>query len=464
MTHLLIIGGSDAGISAALRAREVDPAVEVTVVVADAFPNYSICGLPFYLSGEVPEWQALAHRTVAEIEAQGITLRLNERAEEIDSHHQVIQVSDQAGQRHQLTYDRLVIATGATPIRPSLPGLDVPGVYCLHTMADSFAVHQHLAEQASRSAIIIGGGYIGLEMADALTLRGLQVTLLQRGASVLKTLDPQLSQLVSRELEAHGVRVMTGQVIEGFERHGSQVQVVGTAGVQHVADLVLVAVGVQPDTVIAQTAGVHLGERGAIAVTRQMETNVETIYAAGDCVETWHRLLERPTYLPLGTTAHKQGRVAGENAVGGQRFFAGSLGTQVVKVFDLAFARTGLTEAEARAAGYDSWTQEVVTWDHKRYYPGAKALQMRVTGDRQNGRLLGAQIVGHWQAEVAKRIDIFATALFHAMTVDALSDLDLSYTPPLSSPWDPVQVAAQAWMPEEDMASSLTSQERQETL
>jgi NADPH-dependent 2,4-dienoyl-CoA reductase/sulfur reductase-like enzyme len=461
MTHLLIIGGSDAGISAALRAREVDSAVEVTVVVADAFPNYSICGLPFYLSGEVPEWQALAHRTAAEIEAQGITLRLNERAEQIDPHQHVVYTRDQAGQCNELAYGRLVIATGAVPIRPSLPGLDVSGVYCLHTMADSFAVHQHLTEQAPRSAIIIGGGYIGLEMADALTLRGLRVTLLQRGASVLKTLDLPLSQLVSDELEAHGVRVMTGQAVEGFERHGSQVQVVGTAGVQQVADLVLMAVGVQPDTALAQTAGVHLGERGALAVTRQMETNVEAIYAAGDCVGTWHRPLDRPTYLPLGTTAHKQGRVAGENAVGGQRVFAGSLGTRVVKVFELACARTGLTEAEARAAGFDPWTQDVETWDHKRYYPGATLLHLRVTADRQSGRLLGAQMVGHWQAEVAKRIDIFATALFHDMTIDALSDLDLSYTPPLSSPWDPVQVAAQAWMPEKDNVSSLTPQERQ---
>jgi NADPH-dependent 2,4-dienoyl-CoA reductase/sulfur reductase-like enzyme len=454
MTHLLIIGGSDAGISAALRACEVDSTVEVTVVVGDAFPNYSICGLPFYLSGEVPEWQLLAHRTVAEIEAQGIALRLSERAEEIDPRQHVVQVCDQAGQRHQLTYDRLVIATGAIPIRPSLPGLDAPGVYCLHTMADSFAVHQHLMEQAPQSAIIIGGGYIGLEMADALTLRGLQVTLLQRGASILKTLDPQLSQLVSLELEEHGIRVRTGQVVEGFERRGTQMQVYTSAGMKYSADLVLVAVGVQPDTALAQTAGVHLGEHEALAVTRQMETNVEAIYAAGDCVETWHRLLQRSTYLPLGTTAHKQGRIAGENAVGGQRLFAGSLGTQVVKVFDLACARTGLTEAEARAAGFDPWTQDVETWDHKRYYPGATALHLRVTGDRQSGRLLGAQIVGHWQAEVAKRIDIFATALFHGMTIDALSELDLSYTPPLSSPWDPVQMAAQAWRPRETKEAS----------
>ncbi len=191
--------------------------------MADAFPNYSICGLPFYLSGEVPAWQSLAHRTLEEIEAQGITLRLNERAEEIDPRQQVVQVRDRAGQMHQLAYDRLVIATGAVPIRPAIPGLDVSGVYCLHTMADSFALHQHLTERAPRSAIIIGGGYIGLEMADALTRRGVRVTLIQRGASILKTLDATLSLLVRSELEAHGVRVMTGHVVEGIERQGTQV-------------------------------------------------------------------------------------------------------------------------------------------------------------------------------------------------------------------------------------------------
>jgi NADPH-dependent 2,4-dienoyl-CoA reductase/sulfur reductase-like enzyme len=454
MTHLLIIGGSDAGISAALRAREVDPTVEVTVVVADAFPNYSICGLPFYLSGEVPHWQDLAHRTANEIEAQGITLHLDERAESIDLRQQLVEMVNQHGLRRKLAYDRLVIAKGGVPIRPSLPGLDAPGVYCLHTMADSFAVQQRLTQAAPRSAIIIGGGYIGLEMADALTLRGLNVTLLQRGASVLKTLDPQLASLARLELEAHGVSVQTGQRVEGIARQGNQLTVYGIPGAEWTADLVLVAVGVQPDTALARTTGIGLGEGGAIFVTRRMETSVPHMYAAGDCVETWHRLLQRPAYVPLGTTAHKQGRVAGENAAGGHRLFAGTLGTQVVKVFDLACARTGLTETEARAAGYSPLTQEVRTWDHKRYYPGAKELHVRLVGDQPSDRLLGAQIVGHWQAEVAKRIDILAAALFHEMTIDALNDLDLSYTPPVSSPWDPVQIAAQAWESEENRRSA----------
>ena len=443
--HLLIIGGSDAGISAARRAREVDPAVEVTVVVADAFPNYSICGLPFYLSGEVPDWQALAHRTVAEIEGQRISLLLNHRAQALDPSAKRAMVLDQRGQLHALAYDKLLIATGAEPVQPPIHGRDLPGVYFLHTMADSFRIHGRLSAEPPRHAVIVGGGYIGLEMADALTHRGVAVTLIQRGQSVLRTIEPGLSQLIEDELRRHGVDVVTGVAVEGIARHGSHLIVSAAPDVRRETDLVLLATGVRPVTEVARSAGVALGQQQAIRVTRAMETNIPDIFAAGDCVETWHRILHRPTYLPLGTTAHKQGRIAGENAVGGRAWYTGSLGTQVVKVFDLAIARTGLLESEARAAGFAATTTEATEWDHKAYYPGARPLTIRVTGDVDTRRLLGAQLLGHWQAEVAKRIDVFATALFHDMPVEQLSDLDLSYTPPVSSPWDPVQMAAQAW-------------------
>ena len=226
---------------------------------------------------------------------------------------------------------------------------------------------------------------------------------------------------------------------------GNQLAVSGTRSFTKTADLVLVAVGVQPNRELGTEAGITTGAKGALCVNRRMETNVPDIYAAGDCVETWHHLLRRYTYLPLGTTAHKQGRIAGENAVGGNREFAGSLGTQVVKLFDLVAARTGLRHEEARNAGFDPFTAETTVWDHKAYYPGARELHLRVTGDRQTGRLLGAQLLGHIDSEVSKRVDVFAAALYHEMLVEELNDLDLSYTPPLSSPWDPVQMAAQAW-------------------
>ena len=448
MNRLLILGGSDAGTSAALRAREVDSAADVTVVVADRFPNYSICGLPFYLSGEVPDWHWLAHRTAEDITREGIHLLLDTMAQAIDPANHLVTVANRGGQARELGYDRLVIATGAVPVRPHIAGLDLPGVYLLRSMEDSFAVHACLETHTPRSAVIVGGGYLGVEMADAFVHRGLSVTVVEHGASVLKTVDASLGRFVSAELRRHGVKVVTHVAVERIAQAGTQLHVMGSEGFSATADLVLVAVSVQPQTGLAQAAGVATGERQAIRVSRAMQTNVPDIFAAGDCVETWHRLLQAPTYLPLGTTAHKQGRIAGENAVGGHREFAGTLGTQVVKVFDLAVARTGLRDAEAAKAGFDPLTVESTSWDHKVYYPGAYALHIRVTGDRKTGRLLGAQIVGHYRGEVAKRIDVFATALFHGMRVDDLNDLDLSYTPPVSSSWDPVQMSAQSWMQE----------------
>jgi NADPH-dependent 2,4-dienoyl-CoA reductase/sulfur reductase-like enzyme len=310
-----------------------------------------------------------------------------------------------------------------------------------------------LTEASPGSALIVGAGYIGLEMADALTVRGLQVTQMEQLPEVLPTVDPQLGALVAAELAAHGVEVLTGTVVRAVGRAAPgepgrlRVEAVTADGenLARTADIVLVVVGVRPDTGLAASAGATLGVRGAIAVDRRMRTGLPDVFAAGDCVVTHHRLLGE-TYLPLGTTAHKQGRVAGENAAGGDREFAGSLGTQVVKIFDQAAARTGLRDHEAAPAGFDPVTVASEADDHKAYYPGSHRIAMRFTGDRSTGRLLGVQLFGHRNAEVAKRIDIAATAIFHGMTVDAISDLDLSYTPPLGSPWDAIQIGAQAWL------------------
>jgi NADPH-dependent 2,4-dienoyl-CoA reductase/sulfur reductase-like enzyme len=441
--QLVVIGGSDAGIAAALRARELDPAVAATVVVADAFPNFSICGLPYYLSGDVPDWRELAHRTTNDLEQAGLQLLLDHTARTIDPAAKQVTVTSQRGER-QLGYDRLVIGTGAVPVRPPIDGLDLPGVHVLHTMADTFALH-HALTAGVRSAVIVGGGYIGLEMAEAFTARGLTVTLVEQAPAVMPTVDIELGRLLGEELHRHGVQVVNDVTVKAIHDDADGLTVAGKPNFAVTADLVLVVVGVRPDTELAVAAGVQTGVRGALRVDRRMRTNLPDVLAAGDCVETWHRLLEAPTYLPLGTTAHKQGRVAGETAVGGDRPFAGSLGTQVVKVFELAVACTGLRDPEATEAGLDPLTVGSTQFDHKAYYPGAHQLHIHITGDQTSGQLLGAQLVGHHDAEVAKRIDIPANALFHHMTVDGLSDLDLSYTPPFGSPWDAIQLAAQAW-------------------
>jgi NADPH-dependent 2,4-dienoyl-CoA reductase/sulfur reductase-like enzyme len=455
--HIVAVGGSDAGISAALRAREVDAGAEVTVVVADAYPNFSICGIPYYVSGEVTHWRSLAHRTTGDLEAAGMRLRLDTTARKVDVAGRMLHLTGPDGAAEDaMPYDQLVIGTGAVPVRPPIAGLDAlgpgDGMHLLHSMDDTFAVMRTLEETGTGSAVIVGAGYVGLEMAEALTARGLAVTQLERLPEVLPTVDEELGGLVRAQLEGHGVTVHTGTDVKSIARAGAgaperlRVDAV-TAGGEPVsvhAGLVLVVTGVRPETGLAVAAGASLGARGAIWVDREMRTGVPGVYAAGDCVITRHRLLGE-TYLPLGTTAHKQGRVAGENAAGGHREFAGSLGTQVVKVFDHAAARTGLRDREAAAAGFDPVTVASHADDHKAYYPGSHRIAMRFTGDRATGRLLGVQLFGHKNAEIAKRIDIAATAIHHGMTVDAISDLDLSYTPPLGSPWDAIQAGAQAW-------------------
>ncbi|RWR17367.1 CoA-disulfide reductase [Microbacterium enclense] len=449
--HLVAIGGSDAGISTALRARELDPSVDVTVVVADAYPNFSICGIPYYFSREVQPWQSLAHRTHADLEATGMTLRLDTFATGIDVDGRRLTVRDADGSESTIDYDALMVGTGASPSTAGVAGLDRlgpdDGVHVLHSMGDTFALERFLDERQPETAIIVGAGYVGLEMAEALTVRGLHVTQLQRGPEVLSTLDPELGSLVHDELTRHGVEVVTGTRVDAVTRDAGRLTVTGTRGgdgFSRSADLVLVVVGVRPNTDLLTAAGATTGAGGAVVVDEQMRTGLPDVWAAGDGVVTHHRLLG-VTYLPLGTTAHKQGRVAGENAIGGDARFAGSLGTQVVKVFDVVAARTGLRDHEAVGAGFAPHSHTAMADDHKRYYPGATPISIRVTGDTRDGRLLGAQLVGARGAEISKRIDTYATALHHGMSVAEMSDLDLSYTPPLGSPWDAVQVATQAW-------------------
>jgi NADPH-dependent 2,4-dienoyl-CoA reductase/sulfur reductase-like enzyme len=465
MRRLLIIGGSDAGISAALRARELDPETQVDVVPADAYPNYSICGIPYYVSGDVRDWHDLAHRTIGDLEATGMRLHLDTRARRIDVERRQLLVTNSAGADETIGYDKLVVGTGAGSIRPPIDGLSgadalgaEDGVHLLHSMGDTFAIMRTLEERSPTSALIVGAGYICLEMAEALTARGLRVTQMEQLPEVLPTVDPELGALVHAELVENGIEVLTGTAVTRIRRAdpggGGRLTVEAIAGggstVTRTVDLVLVVVGVRPDGDLAASAGAELGAKGAIKVDRQMRTNQPDVFAAGDCVVTHHRLLGE-SYLPLGATAHKQGRIAGENALGGEREFSGSLGTQVVKIFEYAAARTGLRDHEAVAGGFGPVTVESEADDHKAYYPGSQRIRMRLTGDRTTGQLLGVQLYGHRHAEIAKRIDIAATAIFNGMSVDGLSDLDLSYTPPLGSPWDAVQAGAQAWSHAERM-------------
>jgi NADPH-dependent 2,4-dienoyl-CoA reductase/sulfur reductase-like enzyme len=443
MSRLVIIGGSDAGISAALRAKELDPSITPTVIVEDNFPNFSICGLPYYISREVADWRNLAHRTREEIESLGIGLLLGRSAISIDAESRQVTISDQSGTASRVEYDKLIIGTGALSLRPRIDGLDNPGVFLLRTLPDGFAVEEFVKREAPRNAIIVGGGYIGVEMCEALTTRGMEVTVVEYAGSVMTSMDADLGRGIEETLTRHGVTVRTGTGVESIDMKGHNLLVLGADDFRLPADMVIVAVGALPNTGLGRSIGIETGRKGAFKVTRRMETNIPGIYAAGDCAETWHRILQRCAYMPLGTVAHKQGRVAGENALGGNAEFAGTLGTQSVKVFDKVIARTGLNGEEARDEGFRPVIADCETWDHKMYYPPARKLHIRVIADRDSKRLLGAQMIGSYGTEVSKRVDIFAAALHHGATIEEFLGYDLSYTPPLSSPWDPVQMAVQ---------------------
>lgn len=444
MTHLLVGGGSDAGVSACLRARELDPSLDVSMLVADDFPNYSICGLPMFLGGEVDDWHHLAHRTREEIRSAGIAVYTNTRARDVALRARRVQAEGPTGPI-ELSYDQLIVATGAEPVRPPFPGIDEEGVFLLHSMEDGLRIDAFLSSHTVQQAVIVGGGYIGCEMADALTRRGIAVTLMEQAAAVLPTVDRTLGAILAERMAQQGVEVLPGVRVHAIEATEVGLRVHTDCGLTRPSQMVLIAMGVLPVTDLARGMGLELGLRSAIPVSRTLATAVPNVWAAGDCVETWHRLLGRPTYLPLGTTAHKQGRIAGENALGGERLYEGTLGTQVVKVFDAVVGRTGLSDLEAREVGWEAMTTQVTTWDHKVYYPGAQPLEIRLCADRASGRLLGAQMLGGHPGEIAKRIDVLAVAIHQGMSVQAVSDLDLSYTPPLSSTWDPVQTAAQTW-------------------
>lgn len=443
MKNLVIVGGSDAGISAALRAKELNSEIVPTVIVADYFPNFSICGLPYYISHEVTDWRNLAHRTKQDIESEGIRLLLGQTVTSVDTETKQVTFVDESGTMSRLKYDKLVIGTGALSLRPRMEGLDNPGVFLLRTLPDSFAIEEFLKQGTVKNAVIVGGGYIGMEMCEALTTRGIGVAVVEYTESVMTSIDPDFSALIRDTLTEHGLAVYTGIGVESIEARGGRLVVQGTNRFSLSADMVLVAVGAIPNTALGRSLGIGMGVKGAFQVNRRMETNIPDVYASGDCAETWHRLLQKNTYMPLGTVAHKQGRIAGENAVGGTAEFAGTLGTQSVKVFDKVVARTGLNEKEARDGGFQPVTADFEAWDHKVYYPHAHKLHIRVTADKTTGKLLGSQIIGAYGTEVSKRIDIFAAAMFNGATIREFGAYDLSYTPPLSSPWDPVQMAVQ---------------------
>ena len=438
-TEMLIIGGSDAGISAALRARELNGTIKITMILADEFPNLSICGIPYAVSKEVTQWQNLAHRTVDDLKAYDIDSYMNTWATAIDAANHTV-TAMRGGDQLTFTYDKLMVGTGAVPKELPIAG-EGAGIHVLHTMGDFFDIEAQLVQHQPKRAAIVGAGYVGIEMAEALTRRDVSVTLIQRGSEVLSTVEPDLGASVHDALSNNGVTVLTDETITEIQATEAGYQLVGST-TDDAFDFVLVVVGVRPNSELLINAGATVTNQNAVVVDDHMRTNLPDVYAAGDLVQTKHRLLGE-TYLPLGTTAHKQGRVAGANIVGRESHFAGIIGSQVLRAIDVIVARTGLLPNEATAAGFTAIMTTAVVDDHKGYFPGAEKMTIRVTADKESHKILGAQLVGKYGSEVAKRADVFATAIYNGMTVEAFSDLDLTYSPVVGAPWDAVQAAVQ---------------------
>ncbi len=437
--NIVIIGGDAAGMSAASKIRRTDPHAKVTVLEKGVWVSYSACGLPFFLQGVVPEIGDLVARTAEEHRANGIDVRTGHEAAGIDVRKRVVAAATEEGER-LFPYDKLLIATGARARRPAFAQTDMAGVSVLRGIPDALAIRTHIDRHRPRRCVLVGGGYIGVEMAEAMRALDLEVTLVDHGASILKVLDPEMSELVAACLSANGVTVQYERDVTALRGVETVQDVVFADGSSLPADMVVVGAGVEPNAELARAAGIALGESGAIRVDSAQRTSQFHVYAAGDCAEARHLVLGRDAHIPLGTTANKQGRVAGANMVGGSATFGGVVGTMVCKVFDSAFARTGLTQAQADAAGLRAESVQVEVKSRAGYYDDPPTIHARLTHEQGSGRLLGAQLFG--DDTVAKRIDVAAAALHARMTVEDFTHLDLSYTPPFSPVFDPLMVAA----------------------
>lgn len=438
--RLVVVGGVAAGMSAAARAKRAEPALDVVVYERSGFCSYTACGLPYHVSGVIADHRALVMRTPAQFAEQGIAVHVRHEVTEIDTRARTVRVRALDGGRESSEpWDALLLAAGARPAGTGMPGAGLAGVFTLRTIEDARAIRAWIAAQGARDALVIGGGYIGLEMAEAFGVRGLATTVVEREEQVLPLVDADVAEDVAAELSAQGVDVRCATAVEAIEGD-ERVRAVLAGGVSIPADVVVIGVGVRPDSALAEAAGVALGPHGGVAVDARMRTDTDGIWAAGDCCQTRHLLHDGPAYVPLGTTASKQGRVAAAGVTGGDETFAGVLGTAVVKVCDLQVGRTGLSEREARSAGLDALSASVTHLSRARYYPGHQPLRVKLVAQRGSGRLLGGQLVG--REGVAKRVDVVAAALHAGATAHELAQYDLSYAPPFAPVWDPVLLAA----------------------
>ncbi len=440
--RLVVVGGDAAGMSAASQARRRRPVDDLEIVAFERsnWVSYSACGEPYHIAGYVDPLESLVARTPQQFRAMDIDVRTRHEVTEIDLARRVVVVRDLDDGRHFLSgFDQLMIATGAKPVRPDIAGMDLEGVHELRTLDDA-AELRRLADARQGNVVVVGGGYIGLEAAEAFHAQGWNVTVLTSGDRVLdRTLHSDLGQKVVDAMRRLGMKVVLGTRVECINGT-TRVESVGCADATHPADVVVLGLGSEPEVELARAAGIELGPTGAIAVDDHQRTGSRGVWSGGDCAEALHRVTGKPVNIHLGTIANKAGRVAGINLGGEEAVFPGVLGTAITKVCDTEIAATGLRLAEAKAEGFDAVEGRATGTTTAGYYPTAAEITISTVAERRTGRIIGAEIVGGSGA--AKRIDVFATAIWSNMTVQDLAWVDLAYAPPFSGVWDLIHISA----------------------
>lgn len=436
---LVVIGANSAGLTAATEARKRDRDVEIIMITDEAYLPYSRCGLPYVLSGEVPSFEGLLLFPPSFFGTLRIDLRLETEVKHVDSDRKSLEIEDVDGESGSLDYDSLILATGAAPLVPQVPGIDKKGVFQLRTLEDGEALQDVLGKVSS--AVVVGAGYLGLELAHALVKRGIETMIVERSSGILpKMFDTDMARIVQNRIEAHNVKVMVRSSVDEILGDG-RVSGVAVGKKEIDTDIVLFAVGVVPRVNLASEMGIRLGARGGIEVNPRMETSIPDVYAAGDCVESQDMVTGRSTISPLGTTAARQGKVAGINAVGGYSMFPGVLNSVVSTMFGFEVGGTGLTESLAHQEGFETISGSITSKTRAEYYPGGKDIVVKIVAEPDIGRVIGGQVVGG--EEVTQRVNLISIAIQNQMSVWELSKADTCYAPSVCTPWEPVILAAE---------------------
>ena len=438
---VVIVGGVAGGATAAARIRRLDEQAEIVVFERSGFISYANCGLPYYIGGVIQDPEELTLQTPESFFSRfRVAMRVRHEVTAIHPDRKTVSVTNlETGEEFEEGYDKLILSPGAKPTQPRLPGVGLDKLFTLRTVEDTFRIKAYISENHPKSAVLAGGGFISLELAENLRELGMDVTIVQRPKQLMNPFDADMASFIHSEMRRHGVKLALGHTVEGFEEKDGGVEVLLKDEAPLHADMVVLAIGVTPDTHLAQEAGLELGIKGSILVNDRMETSVPDIYAVGDAVQVKHFVTGQDVLLSLAGPANKQGRIAADNICGGDSHYTGSQGSSVIKVFDMTAASTGVNETNAKKAGLDVDTVVLSPMSHAGYYPGGKVMTMKVVFEKETYRLLGAQIVGY--EGVDKRIDVLATAIRAGLKATALKDLDLAYAPPYSSAKDPVNMA-----------------------